>query len=154
MLAATAFEPFFEDALRLLAPFPWEHARAELRLGERLRRARRPLEARRPLRSALAAFEELGALPWAERARAELAAAGARPRNERQPHARAALTAQELRIARLVAEGRTNKEAAAELYLSPKTVGYHLGKIYAKLGIHSRAELVRLLAVGDPVVES
>jgi DNA-binding CsgD family transcriptional regulator len=149
MLADASFEPCFEEALRNLAAFPYERARTELRLGERLRRERRPLEAREPLRSALAEFERFGAVPWAERARTELAATGARP-SIRRPPGQVALTPQELRIARLVAEGATNKEAAAQLFLSPKTVGYHLAKVYAKLGIHSRAELVRLFVLHDP----
>ena len=148
MLVESAFEQHFEESVRLLTGFPFERARTELRLGERLRRSRRPIEARAPLRTALASFEALGAAPWAERARAELAATGARAGDAR-PRAPLELTPQELRIARLVAEGATNKEAAAQLFLSPKTVGYHLGKVYAKLGIHSRAELVRVFVLQD-----
>jgi DNA-binding CsgD family transcriptional regulator len=152
MVAEASFEPVFAEAMRLQEAFPFERARTQLRLGERLRRERRLVDARVPLRSALAAFERLGATPWADKARAELAAAGAR-RAHPGPAAPLELTPQEFRIARLVAEGATNREVAAQLFLSPKTVGYHLGKIYARLGIRSRAELVRLFVLGDSAGE-
>ena len=147
MLAADGFEPEFQAALRGHAS-PFERARTELRLGERLRRERRPTEARAPLRSALDAFESLGARGWAEQARAELAAAGERRARAQSPLPALlqGLTEQELRIALLVAEGVTNREAAAALFLSPKTIGYHLGKVYDKLGVRSRTELAHVLA--------
>jgi ATP/maltotriose-dependent transcriptional regulator MalT len=120
-------------------------ARTELVSGERLRRARRKAEARGPLRAALEAFEAAGAVPWAERARDELRAAGesAPPRGGR-PLDR--LTPQELQVARLVARGASNRDAAAALFLSPRTVEYHLHKVFRKLGVHARAELAAALA--------
>jgi DNA-binding CsgD family transcriptional regulator len=144
MLADEPFEPEFEEALRHHGAFPFERARTELRLGERLRREKRPVEARAPLQSALRLFEELGAEPWAERARAELAGTGIRPVRPTPP-TEWRLTPQELRIAELASDGATNREIAARLFLSPKTVGYHLGKVYAKLGIRSRTQLARVL---------
>ncbi|WP_188193559.1 helix-turn-helix transcriptional regulator [Nonomuraea sp. SYSU D8015] len=125
---------------------PFEQARTELLYGEWLRRARRRSEARPHLRSAMEIFERLGARPWAERARAELRAAGER-RSRTGPAQAAALdrlTAQELQIVRMAATGMTNREIAAHLFLSPRTVGYHLYKAYPKLGVASRGELARL----------
>ncbi|HXV57547.1 MAG TPA: AAA family ATPase [Gaiellaceae bacterium] len=141
-----AFEAAFGDALRLHDFYrsPFERARTELALGERRRRARRRTHARAPLRSALAVFEALGAAAWAERARDELRACGARPRR-RAPEAADALTPHELRVAQAVARGAKNREAAAELFLSPKTVDFHLRNIYRKLGVHSRTELANLM---------
>ncbi|WP_219519310.1 LuxR family transcriptional regulator, partial [Nonomuraea ceibae] len=141
-LVEGAIEPF-EEALRLHGE-PFEEARTALLYGERLRRGHQPGQARGPLRAALETFQRLGAEPWARRAHAELRAAGEaveRPAGD----ALAALTPQELRIARLVAEGASSKEVAARLFLSPRTVEYHLYKIYPKLGITSRTELARLL---------
>jgi len=116
---------------------PFEIARTELCLGERLRRSRRRKEARTVLRSAIERFERLGAAPWAERANTELRASGETVRpggvvatNE--------LTPQELQVALAVAKGATNREAGAALFLSPKTVEAHLGRIYRKLDIRSR----------------
>ncbi|MFC0599790.1 helix-turn-helix transcriptional regulator [Streptomyces palmae] len=140
--------PLYQEALRLLAADPgagYDRARTGLLLGERLRRDRRVAEARRYLREAAEAFRQLGAEPWERRARGELRAAG-ETAEEQAPTALAALTAQELRIARLVAEGASNREVAARLFLSPRTVEYHLYKVYPKLGIASRTELARLLA--------
>jgi DNA-binding CsgD family transcriptional regulator len=141
-----AFENAFADALRVHVRYrsPFERARTELGLGERRRRARRRTDARPPLRSALAVFEALGASPWAERARNELAACGARPRR-RAPEVADALTPHELRVARAVARGAKNREAAAELFLSPKTVDFHLRNIYRKLGVRSRTELANVM---------
>jgi DNA-binding CsgD family transcriptional regulator len=136
----------FEVALRQHAETPdvFERARTELFFGERLRRARRRVEARRQLRAALRAFERLGAAPWADRAEAELHASGetARPRDDSR---RLTLTPQELQVAIAIVEGRTTREAAAKLYLSPKTIEYHLRSIYDKLEIRSREELVSAL---------
>lgn len=147
MLLGAGFELEFEAALRGRSS-PFERARTELRLGERLRRERRPTEARGPLRSARETFEALGARGWAAQAGAELVAAGERPRGGRTglPALLRELTEQERRIAFVVAEGATNREAAASLFLSPKTIGYHLGKVYEKLGVRSRTELARILA--------
>jgi DNA-binding CsgD family transcriptional regulator len=137
----------FEEALHWheRLPMPFEQARTEFCFGERLRRARRVAEARVMLNRALAGFERLGAAVWAERTRSELRATGARvaraaARSDRD------LTAQELQVALLVAQGATNREVAAALFLSPKTVEFHLGHVYAKLGIRSRTELARTLA--------
>jgi DNA-binding CsgD family transcriptional regulator len=142
----------FDEALRLHGTgVPFERARTELRLGERLRRLRRPADAREPLRRARGAFELLGAAPWAERAGAELAATGSHRR--RQPRAPAGLTPQELRIAALVAAGETNRSIGAALFLSPKTVSYHLAKVYDKLGVNSRAQLAALIAGGGVAEE-
>jgi DNA-binding CsgD family transcriptional regulator len=125
---------------------PLDRARTELPIGERFRRARRKAEARAPLRAALETFEAAGAAPWAERAREELRAAGAQqPRpGARRPLDR--LTPQELQVARLVARGASNSDAAAALFLSPRTVEYHLHKVFRKLGLHARAELAAALA--------
>ncbi|MDX3224366.1 helix-turn-helix transcriptional regulator [Streptomyces sp. ME19-01-6] len=122
----------------------YDQARTALLLGERLRRARRVGEARGHLRQAMEAFQRLAAEPWERRARGELRAAG-QSADSPAPDALAALTPQELRIARLVAQGVSNREVAAQLFLSPRTVEYHLYKVYPKLGISSRAELTRLL---------
>jgi DNA-binding CsgD family transcriptional regulator len=126
----------------------FERARTELCFGERLRRDGHRREARDHLRTALAAFEANGAWPWAERVRSELRASGLVLR-EREPAAQERLTPQEIQVARLVAEGKTNREVAATLFLSPKTVEFHLTHIYRKLRIRSRAELVRQIADGD-----
>ncbi len=118
----------------------FETSRTRLAYGERLRRAGRRVDARPQLRHALAAFSELGAARWADQAAAELDATGEKvPR--REPTGVEALTPQELQVSLLLAEGRTTREAAAALFLSPKTVEYHLRKVYHKLGIRSRAEL-------------
>jgi len=104
------------------------------------------------LGAALEAFETSGATPWAERARAELRASGLTLRR-REPAAREQLTPQELQIARLVAEGKTNREVAATLFVTPKTVEFHLTRVYRKLEIHSRSELVRRMADGGTEVD-
>ncbi|MET0685759.1 MAG: AAA family ATPase [Solirubrobacteraceae bacterium] len=123
---------------------PFERARTELCLGERLRRARRRMDAREPLQRALDAFEQIGAEVWAERARRELRATGERARR-RVPEAADLLTPQELQVALQVAAGSSNREAAAALFVSPKTIESHLNSVYRKLGIRSRTELVRRL---------
>ena len=122
---------------------PFDAARTDLLRGEFLRRRRSRGQARTHLRAACEAFEGLGATPWAERARIELQATGETAR-KRDPSTLTELTPQELQIARLVGAGGTNREIAAELFLSPRTIDYHLHKIFTKLGISSRAELVRL----------
>ena len=122
---------------------PFERARTELALGEHLRRARRRKEARAHLRAALAGFEALGARLWAERARTELRASGQTARR-RDPSTLDDLTPQELQIAHRVAEGGTNRDIAGQLFLSPRTVDFHLRNIFRKLGISSRMELARL----------
>jgi DNA-binding CsgD family transcriptional regulator len=146
--------PSFEQALARHAETAdvFETARTRLAYGERLRRARNRVLARVQLRLALEAFEHLDAVPWAERASTELAASGERLRR-RDPSTLDELTPQELQIAMLLAQGRTTREAAAALFLSPKTVEYHLRHVYLKLGIHSREELARVLADSPPVPE-
>jgi DNA-binding CsgD family transcriptional regulator len=145
-LLADEFEPLFHDALRLhaLTPDVFEAARTQLAYGARLRRSRRRVRAREELRAALHSFERLGAEAWSDQARAELAATGETARR-RDVGTLGELTPQELQIARLLAEGRTTREAAAAVFLSPKTVEYHLRSVYRKLGIHSREELVASL---------
>jgi DNA-binding CsgD family transcriptional regulator len=98
------------------------------------------VRAREQLRAALAVFDQLGATPWADMARAELAATGETARR-RDVSTLDHLTPQELQVALLLAAGRTTREAAAALFLSPKTIEYHLRSIYRKLGINSRDEL-------------
>ncbi|WP_067464748.1 ATP-binding protein [Actinomadura macra] len=123
---------------------PFEHARTALTYGEWLRRERRRSDARAPLRSALSIFERLGATPWADRARGELRATGetaSGPPSGDDPLAR--LTPQELQIVRLAASGVANRDIAAQLFLSHRTVEYHLYKAYPKLGVTSRTELAR-----------
>jgi DNA-binding CsgD family transcriptional regulator len=138
----------FESALQIEEPSAFERARTDLCYGERLRRAGYRREARLRLGSALEAFDASGAVPFAERTRNELRALGLRPRR-REPAAQDQLTAQELQIARLVAEGNTNRDIAAILFVSPKTVEFHLTHVYRKLGIRSRTELVRKLTTGE-----
>jgi DNA-binding NarL/FixJ family response regulator len=121
-----------------------ERARTELLLGESLRRAKRRTEAREVLRSALTVFDALGAQAWAERTRRELRAVGEAP-PPAPVDGLAALTPQELQISRLVAAGASNREIAAQLFLSARTVEYHLYKVFPKLGIGSRTELARLV---------
>jgi DNA-binding CsgD family transcriptional regulator len=148
------FELRFEAALALYreVTLPFDEARTELCLGERRRRAGRRADARAPLRKAISAFDRLGAQPWAERARMELRASGETLRGA--PEAAEKLTPQELQVAVVVARGATNREAAAELFLSPKTIDFHLSRIYRKLGIRSRTQLVSALAADQAVASS
>ena len=122
---------------------PFDEARTALLYGEWLRRARRRMEARTHLSAALDGFDKLGAAPWSARARAELGATGS-PAPESPTGLAARLTPQELQIVRLAARGLSNKDIAAQLFLSHRTVGYHLYKAYPKLGVMSRAELTDL----------
>jgi len=121
----------------------FERARTQLAYGERLRRDRRKLEARTQLRAALDGFEALGAELWAQRAQGELRATGETAR-KRDASTVDDLTPQELRIATLVAEGASNRDVAAQIFVSPKTVEYHLRKVFLKLGVASRVELARM----------
>jgi DNA-binding CsgD family transcriptional regulator len=141
----------FENALELHEhdPSALEKARTQLCYGERLRRARRRREARDVLRSSLETFEALETRPWADRARAELLATGEHA-SRREPGAAERLTPQELQIATHVAEGLTNRDVAARLFLSPKTIEFHLTAVYRKLNVRSRSELIRLFAVDAP----
>jgi DNA-binding CsgD family transcriptional regulator len=121
----------------------FEFARTQLVFGEWLRRNRRRAEARRFLRSSLEAFTASAAGPWAKRAQSELRASGARTEQGGQV-ALEALTPQELQVVRLAARGLSNREIGTQLFLSPRTVGFHLYKAYPKLGVASRSELTRL----------
>ncbi|TDD25803.1 helix-turn-helix transcriptional regulator [Actinomadura sp. KC06] len=139
-------EPY-ERAVRLheQSTRPFERARTELLYGEWLRRARRRSDARVPLRSAMEIFERLRATPWLERARAELRATGeAGTSVPTAPDLLDRLTPQERQVVRLAASGTSSREIASQLFLSPRTVEYHLYKAYPKLGISSRKELSRL----------
>ena len=141
--AADAFACAHEAHARSDQPF--ERARTLLAEAESLRRSRRPAVARAAARDAHALFVGLGARPWIARAEAELAAAGAPPpRRAGRETVWSALTPQEFQVARVVAEGRTNDEAAAALFVSRKTVENHLTRVYRKLGMRSRSDLVRL----------
>jgi DNA-binding CsgD family transcriptional regulator len=148
LLTDDAFDEPFAAALAIheQAQQPFPRARSELAYAERLRRAGRRREAREQAHAALATFEQLGAEPWGERAAAELRATGERVLRRRDGD-RSRLTPQELQVALVVARGATNKEAAARLYLSPKTIEKHLGSVYAKLGLRSRVELARAFYV-------
>lgn len=119
---------------------PFQQARGELLHGEWLRRERRRQESRHHLRAALDLFRQVGAPPWEDRAEAELRATGETAR-KRDPSTLDQLTPQELQIAMLVSQGMTNREVAAQLFLSPRTIDYHLRKVFSKLGIASRTEL-------------
>jgi DNA-binding CsgD family transcriptional regulator len=138
------FDAAFAEALAFddARPMPFERARTLLALGRRLHRARRRAEARERLREALTGFERLGAEAWAAQARVELRAAGARRRSARSD----AFTPQELRVIAAVRRGASNREIAAELFLSTKTIEFHLRQIYRKLGVRSRTQLVAALA--------
>jgi DNA-binding CsgD family transcriptional regulator len=120
-----------------------DRARTQLAFGEYLRRSRRRIDAREHLKAALETFEDLGATRWAERARQELRASGETARR-REPSTTADLTAQERHVATLVRQGLNNRDVAAQLFLSPRTVDFHLRNVFAKVGISSRAELVAL----------
>jgi DNA-binding CsgD family transcriptional regulator len=144
------FEPAFARALALddQRPMPFERARTLLAYGRRLHRSCRRAEAREQLRAALEGFRRLGAEAWARQAEAELRAAGARRRRAGDDQA---LTAQERRVAAAVQRGASNRDIAADLFLSPKTVEFHLRQIYRKLDVHSRTQLVAALAdTGQP----
>lgn len=147
LLTAEGFDDPFREALALHEQTPdlFETARTALAYGARLRREGRRVEARVQLRAALGVFTDLGADPWADQAATELDLTGERV-PPRPLGGVGALTPQELQVALLLADGRTTREAAAALFLSPKTVEYHLRKVYTKLGVRSRAELAEAVA--------
>ncbi len=147
LLAAEAYEQAFVDAIRYheLTVDAFELARTRLCYGERLRRDKRRVDAREQLRPAFDCFARLGAVPWTERARIELQATGEAARR-RDVSTIDQLTPQELQIAAVLADGLTTREAAARLFLSPKTVEYHLRNAYRKLGVRTRRELLDALA--------
>ncbi|NUR76064.1 MAG: helix-turn-helix transcriptional regulator, partial [Thermoleophilia bacterium] len=146
-----ALEREFGAALELhdQTPDVFEAARTQLAYGARLRRAGRRVRAREQLRAAIEAFDALGAAPWSNRARAELEATGETAR-KRDASTLDRLTPQELQIAFLLAEGRTTREAAASMFLSPKTIEYHLRNLYRKLGVRSRTELAAAIERRGP----
>jgi DNA-binding NarL/FixJ family response regulator len=125
-------------------PMPLAHARSLLVLGRIQRRLRKRAAARSALEQAASLFEQVGSPRWAEQANAELA------RIRAVAATSGALTRAEERVARLAGSGMTNREVAATLYLSPKTVELHVGRIYRKLGIRSRAQLGALMARRRP----
>ena len=138
-------EKFFQAGLQAdMTAWPFYRARLQLAYGAWLRRQRRAADSRAPLRAARDTFDTLGAHPWSERARQELRASGETSRRP-TPDARDQLTPQELQIAQLAATGLPNREIAQQLYLSHRTVGSHLYRIFPKLGIRSRAELAAIL---------
>ena len=154
--AATAFgramtadpseaEPLFHEALSQYARAgrPLDAARTELAYGEWLRRNQRRVDARQHLRKALGAFQDLKAEALAARANQELRASGETAR-KRDPSTLVKLTPMELQIAQLVSEGMSNKEVAAQCWISPRTVAFHLRNVFAKAGVTSRGELARL----------
>jgi DNA-binding CsgD family transcriptional regulator len=143
--------PSLDQAVTVVAPSParLEHAKALAALGAGLRAARRPTDARVPLRRALELAEILGAQGLADNVRSELRAAGGRPRTTALQGV-AALTPSERRAAGLAAAGQTNREIAQELFVTLKTVELHLGSTYRKLGIRSRRELAAQLQAETP----
>ena len=138
-------EDAYDEALQAheQIALPFDRGRLELRMGELLRRRRRRTDSRRHLRAALDIFAALGAAPWERRAANELRATGETAR-KRVPSTLDDLTPQELQIARLVAEGATNRDIAGRLFLSPRTVDYHLRKVFQKLSVTSRTQLAAL----------
>ena len=138
-------EAHYQAAIRLYNDInrPMARARSELLYGEWLRRVRRRSESRAPLRGALRVFERIGARSWAERARAELRATGESVAVPAEPRG-AQLTPQELQVVRLAAAGMSNRDIGAQLFISPRTVGYHLYKAFPKLGVAGRHELATL----------
>lgn len=138
------FEAEFHHAVTVhqLLPTPFELARTQLCIGERRRRAGHRTAARDALHRAADTFDTLYAGPWARRARHEHNATGATPRR-RKSGQDDRLTPQELRVALVVADGATTRETAPQLFLSPKTIEFHLSNIYRKLDVRSRTELAR-----------
>ncbi|RKS75305.1 regulatory LuxR family protein [Motilibacter peucedani] len=149
---ATA-DGLFRDALAGAAQgFPWHHARLQLAHGSWLRRQRRVTESREPLRTARSAFDALGAQPWALRADQELRATGERGWRPTTSE-RERLSPQEAQIAALAARGLSNREIAQRLFLSHRTVGSHLYRIFPKLGITSRHQLAGVLTGPVPAAQ-
>jgi DNA-binding CsgD family transcriptional regulator/tetratricopeptide (TPR) repeat protein len=134
LLREAAFDPGGDQ-------WPFERALALADLGEWLRRRQRPVDARVPLSEALELFQGLGATPWGTRTAAELRATGVDTAEARQRDATMELTPQQLAIVQLAAQGLSNKEIAARLFLSPRTVGFHLNRVFPKLGVTSRFQL-------------
>ena len=145
-----AAESLYREAIERLARTRLrpELARAHLLYGEWLRRESRRVDARAQLHAALEQFVSIGMEAFAERARAELSATGEKARKPRV-ETRDELTAQEWQIARLARAGLSNPDIGARLFLSPRTVEWHLRKVFGKLGIRSRYELASALAVSE-----
>lgn len=142
LASPAAFEWEFRAALAFEGDVcPFDRARTQLLFGERLRRARRRVDAREQLRAASEVFEHLGAAPWAARAARELDATSVTARPRQDPSVTDDLTPQERTVVGLMVEGVTIREAALRLFLSPKTVEAHLGRAYRKLGVRNRAQL-------------
>ena len=150
-----AAEAHFQRALELheederraagLAGRPFNRARTRLAYGEFLRRSRRRVDARVHLRAALDTFEDLRAKPWAERAATELRASGETVRRRDETAGEVVpLTPQERQVAQLVKKGMSNKDVAAQLFVSPRTVDFHLRNVFTKTGVSSRGELIGL----------
>jgi DNA-binding CsgD family transcriptional regulator len=139
--AEAGFKEALEHHARSARAF--DRARTQLAYGELLRRNRRRVDAREHLRAALTTFEDLEARPWVARATQELRASGETAR-KRDPSTVTKLTPQELQVATLVQEGLSNREVAAQLFLSPRTIDFHLRNVFAKTGVSSRGELARL----------
>jgi DNA-binding CsgD family transcriptional regulator len=147
-------EGLYRDALDRLGRtrVRTELARTHLLYGEWLRRERRRLDAREQLRTAHDLLSEMGMEAFAERARRELLATGETAR-KRAVETRSQLTAQEAQVARLARDGLSNPEIGARLFISPRTVQYHLHKVFAKLGINSRTQLGRALRKDSRLVQ-
>jgi DNA-binding CsgD family transcriptional regulator len=138
----------FEEALRAHAEWDaWEIARTRLCYGRHLRRLKHRREASEQLQAALATFERLGATGWANQAQDQLRPLGVRAGGGPRPST--GLTAQELRVALAVAAGGTNRDVAAALFMSPKTVEHHLSRAFAKVGVTSRTQLARAVESGQ-----
>jgi DNA-binding CsgD family transcriptional regulator len=137
-------EALYRSAIERLSPtsLRLDLARTHLLFGEWLRRESRPADARQQLRVAHGLFKEFGSVSYAERARVELAATGERARN-RSVDSGDRLTPQETRVAQLASRGATNVEIAAQMFISPSTVEYHLHKVFRKLEVRSRTQLAR-----------
>jgi DNA-binding CsgD family transcriptional regulator len=129
-------------ALHTRAGASFDHARTQLLYGQELRRIRRPAAAREQLVAALATLRRFDAGLWIDLATAELRATG-QPVGPPDVHATGTLTPQQLKIARLAAAGATNREVAAQLFLSPRTIDHHMRNIFVRLGIRSRFDLAR-----------
>ena len=144
-------QDFYETALNAEPKWPFDFARLEMSYGSWLRRQRRITESRPHLRAARDMFDALGVQPWADKARAELRASGERiPEPARAP--RQPLSPQELQIAQMAASGLSNRQIADRLFLSHRTVGAHLYRVFPKLGIVSRSELARALESIEPAL--
>jgi DNA-binding CsgD family transcriptional regulator len=134
----------FEESLAAEQCGPYDRARTRLVFGEWLRRRRRPTAAKEQLLEAYGTFERIGAHGWLPRVRTELTALGETAPGDVDGGSAGGLTPQELQVVRRAATGMSNREIAAELFLSPRTVGHHLYKAYPKLGVRRRAELGQL----------